>query len=334
MRIPPDWIQWVATNLALGERPEALVEILVSAGFNKDDAEMEIAAARGHPYIAAAADLAMQLKKREWLLLTLNEKFKSKDKYSLKPLPLPPFKDFLRDYYYENRPGVFTGAAEHWSATQWTPERLKRVIGSELVEVQSGRTRDEKYEENRDSFRKTMPFDQFIDQVLTLQHSNDLYMTANNIGGSQATMRKIFPDIGNLGDGYLNLNNMDDKCFVWIGPGGTLTPLHHDLTNNFFVQLYGRKRFLMVPACEVPYVFNEKHVYTKVDIFNPDYQRYPLFKRATVLEVTLNPGDSLFIPIGWWHAVESLDVSISVSMTNFNAPNAYNSTYPGFHTVY
>lgn len=334
MSIPEDWMQWIATNLALGEKPGQLARILIKAGFEDAESVQAVEAAIKHPYINAAADLAMSLKKREWLLLLLNEKAKTKNKYSLEPVALPPFADFLRDYYFENRPAIFKNAVNHWPAMKWTPESLKRAVGSSEVEVQAGRTRDAKYEENRDLFRKMMPFDQFIDNVMALGKSNDLYMTANNIGKSQATMRKIFPDIGNVGDGYLNLSNMDDKCFVWIGPAGTLTPLHHDLTNNLFVQLHGRKRFLMVPAAEAACVYNARHVYSDVDAFAPDYEKYPLYKNATVMDFVLGPGEVLFIPLGWWHAVESLDVSISTSFTNFNAPNAYNFSYPGFNVRY
>lgn len=218
MSIPRDWIQWIATNVALGGKQIDLARILIKAGFKDTEAVREIEAAMAHPYVDACSAFATQLKKREWLLLFLNKKFKSKDKYSLEPITLPPFKDFLRDYYFENRPVIFKNAVEHWPALQWTLESLKQTIGSSEVEVQSGRMRDKKYEENRDNFRQVMPFDQFIDNVLSLGKSNDLYMTANNIGKSQATMRKIFPDIGNVGDGYLDLNNMNDKCFVWIGP--------------------------------------------------------------------------------------------------------------------
>jgi hypothetical protein len=49
--------------------------------------------------------------------------------------------------------------------------------------------------------------------------------------------------------------------------------------------------------------------------------------KLKVYEVTLNPSEILFIPIGWWHQVESLDRSITLSYTNFVFKNDFSSTY-------
>ena len=41
---------------------------------------------------------------------------------------------------------------------------------------------------------------------------------------------------------------------------------------------------------------------------------YPnLLQIPTIYETVLYPGDVLFIPAKWWHAVRSLDTSISVN---------------------
>ena len=37
------------------------------------------------------------------------------------------------------------------------------------------------------------------------------------------------------------------------------------------------------------------------------------FKKGKYVEGILEPGDGLFIPLGWWHYVRSLDMSFSVS---------------------
>jgi hypothetical protein len=41
----------------------------------------------------------------------------------------------------------------------------------------------------------------------------------------------------------------------------------------------------------------------------------------------IGPDDRLFIPVGWWHHVRSLSVSISTTFTGFVWPNHY--PWPG-----
>lgn len=57
---------------------------------------------------------------------------------------------------------------------------------------------------------------------------------------------------------------------------------------------------------------------SQVDVFaDQNKAKFPLFWKHAVpeaLTATLEPGDVLFFPPGWWHAMRSEDMSFSVSM--------------------
>ena len=46
---------------------------------------------------------------------------------------------------------------------------------------------------------------------------------------------------------------------------------------------------------------------SQADVFAPDLQAFPLLERALplALHADLGPGDALYLPCGWWHAVQS-----------------------------
>lgn len=47
-------------------------------------------------------------------------------------------------------------------------------------------------------------------------------------------------------------------------------------------------------------------IYLQVDFDRPDYTRFPKLADARGQEAVVGPGDVLYIPIYWWHHVESL----------------------------
>ena len=78
---------------------------------------------------------------------------------------------------------------------------------------------------------------------------------------------------------------------------------------------------------------NYYHVYSKVDgrVTPPRPSARP--EEAQVLECILNPGEILFLPIGCMHFVEGLDISVTVSFTNFRWDNDFASSYTTYHKV-
>lgn len=320
----PEIKTWIAENLIAGSIGEQLVPALVAIGIDPYDATEAIADAQHHPYVAAARNVSTKLKKRESVLKTLAF-YQTLDAgyLTLEPKPVPAFKDFLRDYYYRNRPGLFRGAIDHWPAKHWTPRSLIEKVGAKsMVEIQLGRETDAEYEINSVKHRESICFGDFIDKVEAAA-SNDFYLTANNLAFDKTPLAVLAKDTGNIGDGYLDTTRTAMRMFLWIGPKGTITPLHHDKTNNAFIQIYGKKRFRLIPALEAPYMYNHIGVFSQVDLLDVNAAAFPEFARSHAIEVTVEPGDFLFIPLAWWHHVVGEEASISLSFTNFDAPNHF-----------
>ena len=286
------------------------------------------------PAIQVGRRVALRLKKRSWLLSTLFRLADDAGQMAQVPRVSDLSPDaFLHQYYARNLPVILAGAAAGWPAVaRWTPDYLKQRIGDHMVQVQADRTSDPDYELYKDRHARQMPFSDFVDQITRADGArNDLYMTAYNASQNDGALSAIRGDMGMI-DRYLDPTADNRYGLMWIGPAGTVTPMHHDLTNNLLVQVAGRKVVKLVPAIQADAMYNHIHVFSALgDIEHPafDMERFPDFAQARVLDVTLLPGDALFLPIGWWHQVRSLDFSVTLTYTNFHWNNSHHQSYPG-----
>jgi len=107
---------------------------------------------------------------------------------------------------------------------------------------------------------------------------------------------------------------------LWLGSAMSCTPLHYDSYGvNLVAQLQGEKKWILYAPEEstnlyptrVP--FENSSVYASVDPAHPQYFRYPRFRDAQALTVTLRPGDLLYVPKHWWHYVVAETTSLSVN---------------------
>jgi ribosomal protein L16 Arg81 hydroxylase len=230
--------------------------------------------------------------------------------------------EFLEKYYAANRPVILCDLMAYWQAPQkWTPEYLKATCGDEVVEIMAARETNPEYEIDDAQHRKQIKFSAFVDMVMVGRETNDYYLTARNEFFTRPGVKPLLRDIEIFTE-YLK-ETSGEGVFLWFGPKGTITPLHHDMMNIFMSQVQGRKRIRMIPADEIEFVYNHFAVYSQVDINKPDYEKFPKFRHANIMEFELAPGEVLFIPVGWWHSVTSLDQSITVSFNNFLFPNDY-----------
>jgi hypothetical protein len=330
--VDDEWRRWIAENLLIGMPPESILEAMVASGFGQHDSAREINAAIESPYLKGAQLLHNRLQKRDWLVTVYR---KSNRLHPSSPEVERRHKlsrdEFLRDYYSTNRPVIITGMMDDWPALQkWNLDYFAERFGDREVEVQMGRTAGANYETEREKFARKIKFGDFVERVRAAGRTNDFYLTANNNSANRQTLAGLWDDIIQIPE-YLTSN--PPGGFFWMGPPGTITPFHHDLTNNFMAQVLGRKRLKISPSWDMPLMHNHLHCFSRVDGgVTPPAPRPPL-DEPQILEFILNPGEILFLPIGCLHYVEGVDISVTMSFTNFIFDNDFSTFYQSFGPV-
>lgn len=311
-------------RLAADGNPEVAFKLLTDEGYDAAELQTELGRLVDNPYFAVARQLAYRQLKRDWVLDN-QRRLEALLPAQVERKTRPSREQFLRDHYATGQPVVIEGAFDHWAAlSKWTPHWLREQFGQAMIEVQGERNRNPRYEMQAEKHVHTMRFGEFVDRVLA-GPTNDLYMTARNSGLNSEVLAPLWDDVPGIPE-YLT-SGPGRQGFFWFGPAGTITPLHHDLTNNFMAQVYGRKRVKIVSAPHLPFVYNDLHCFSAVDAEAPDPTQHPAYQQARVLEVDLGPGDLLFLPVGCWHHVRGLDISITMSFTNFVFDNNFSSNY-------
>jgi len=327
-QVNDDWRRWIAENLILGNNPHGLVQVLTSNGISQQAAMVEIDMALRSPYIQGANRLRSRLIKRDWVL-DIHRKLNRLRPAVVERRERLTTEEFLNEYYSTNTPVIITGMMDDWPAMKkWNLDYFRERFADREVEVQFGRDADQDYELNNEAHKRRMKFGEYVDLVKSSGRTNDFYMTANNDSMNRQALTELWADVVQVPQ-YLN-NEPNNRGFFWFGPAGTLTPFHHDLTNNFMAQVMGRKRLRLIPACEIANVYNNRHCFTPVDGRKIDLQRFPDMAKAQVLECVLSPGEILFLPVGCWHFVEGLDITVTIAFTNFRWDNDFYSNYPEF----
>ncbi len=152
-------------------------------------------------------------------------------------------------------------------------------------------------------------FDLLLNDLLA-QKSNPtpaaLYLGSTELEGT-------FPGLRNSNN--LDLGDRDPMVSLWLGNRGRVAA-HFDLPDNIACVVAGRRRFTLFPPEQVANLYVGPLDLTPagqpislVDIAKPDLEKFPQFARALEHSQTaeLWPGDAIFIPSQWWHAVEALE---------------------------
>ena len=238
-------------------------------------------------------------------------------------------RSFRSEFVACNRPVVIAGVADRWPALAlWNTAYLKRALPEAEVPVEvweRGEPGNDPADYRRSVRRETMPLGRFLDLLPgtgggTCSH----YLAQSPILKWAPRLHKDFrpPEEYMKVPGFLPKTlaaRLRLEPALWIGPAGAVTTLHFDSTHNLFVQISGAKKVILVPPAQSSLLyypcrdFGRNLHFSPVDVEHPDLKRHPRFARATPLEITVRPGEMLYIPATWWHYLRALETSFSLN---------------------
>lgn len=317
--IAPAWIAWITENLLSGADATDVVAALCEQGVPEAMAVEAITTIQTSPIFDGARAVGRRMQRLEFLP-RLRRALDVAGQGAIERVETPSAEAFFRRYFATNTPVIFTDFTKDWPARAWTPESLATTLGAAEVNVALDREADPHYDMRTKEHTRRMPFAEYVARVRAAGHSNDLYMVANNRNMDRPEFQALFDDVP-MTRGFLDRQRTHGCVALWLGPGGTITPMHHDTCNIMFCQLYGTKRYRLYPPHTLELLSDAVAMYAG----DPDAK--PASGR--VREFELGPGETLFIPVGWWHRVEAVDVSVSIAFSNFVRPNSYDWYRPG-----
>ncbi len=198
-------------------------------------------------------------------------------------------------------PFLITGLVNRWPLCALTPQALRDRYSEVQVRARVGDYINTAFAPDR--AMQDMSMREYLDLVA-------------------AGTQDLPPYLGNL-----ELRELNSMCHwptyfdkmgpprFWLGPAGTVTPLHCDYDDNIFAQIWGTKRIFLSPPHHDEFLYpNEANAILFGSPFDPeapDFDRFPLARQATMIECVVNPGELLYVPAGWYHQVRALTFSLS-----------------------
>lgn len=233
-------------------------------------------------------------------------------------------EEFRKEFVAKRKPAIIRDATKNWKAlTKWTPEFWKSRYGDRSLTIDNNK----------------IQMNELIDLALKSNEQNPApyYRNIRIAHEYPELLEDITPESDFCLPNYFLssvFKPLRSPMFAYgqyelfIGGKGRSFPyLHYDTpgADTFIHQIYGVKDLILFSPEDSKYLYPktgaEFNVSSIPDIENVDIKKFPLFPKATKIEVTLQQGESIYFPSGWWHTAKMQSFSISIGI---DVANEYN----------
>jgi len=225
---------------------------------------------------------------------------------------------FVDRFLKGGQPCVITDVVPTWPAMhKWHPDTLMDSYCETLIKIN---------EYNDDELRIKMTMRDFLIYMRENQEARPLYVFDSSFQRRAPTLlqdygipRFFWEDL------FAALDDHHRPAFRWFlfGCARTGSPFHQDPngTSAWNAVTHGHKRWALYPPwmSQVPGSYPNGHQPNSLKWWSLIYPQLP--PELKPMELVQGPGELIFIPSGWWHAVLNLDETVSVTQNFVNVQN-------------
>ena len=232
--------------------------------------------------------------------------------------------DAFRQARLQQKPIVLRGFASDWPANSWTWRDLARAVGSQSVGV-----RGSAFANGQSTTFFPKPIAQkrlstYFEQLQANEASSERLFAFNLRAKAPSLPHENAHRLARLGCRVVNIPA------YFFGARGSETRIHYDFdwVDLLLTHFLGQKRVLLFDPSQSENLYQiPGTVHSAVDFGNLESvaARFDRLRYLRGYEVVLNPGDTLFIPKGYWHHVTYLTGSFSVTYRIW--PNTLGSAF-------
>lgn len=225
-------------------------------------------------------------------------------------------EDFKKKYYLTKKPLIIRDLSKNWPAYEkWNWDYFKSLVGDKKVGLYNNIKSDAYTPINTADDYKT--FGDYIDMIKTGPAAWRIFLF--NIFEHAPELTKDFNWPDELMSGFVKRYPM-----LFVGGATSITHMHFDIDMSHILhtQFIGRKKVLLFPHQEQYKLYRKPFEVLSLADFShyhhmngsPDYISFPALKFANGYDATLEHGDTLYMPAGYWHHMEYLDSGFAMSL--------------------
>ncbi|MDX5447943.1 MAG: cupin-like domain-containing protein [Bacteroidota bacterium] len=223
-------------------------------------------------------------------------------------------KTFEKEFLRPKIPVIIEDFAKGWPALdKWSLDHFRKVAGDTMVPLYDNSKVDYTKKVNEPIARMT--FTEYLD--LIEEKPTDLRIFLFNIF-------KNVPELcGDFFPPEIAPNVLTKFPMMFFGGKDSKVFLHYDLdlSHVFLTQFHAPKSAILFhpkyskDLYRVPFAV---HNIEDIDMDNPDFDKWPALKNVKGIKALIQPGETLFMPSGWWHYNTYVEGSYSLALRSMD----------------